>query len=944
MSKVKYVFVGLLIGAFALPWMWVGDPVVVGQTVTVDSTQSPVVVEAVADLANVGLNDGSSVIIKTGAEQGLWRYSKTSSATVGTSVLNGPGGVGRFLSISNSAGTFGGISGLTNITADEITDDTAVEFGVLQGSSAKALTLAELKKTGVQVVNLLQKGADPTGASSSATALDDAIDEAIATGSYIYAPPGTYDLTGWTSKTITQQVVIVGSPEDRPVFEFPDGAATALIKNDGYLRIENVVLDFGGSDYGIEFPSAENGTSLKLVNCLMRNAARCINGLGAPTGVKLLHVEGCEFTDCSYAIGEHNQKTIQRISIVGNYFHDMDDRGEATQVNAIALGGVWSALTEFDSESVHVERNTIRNITNANVSECHAIINYLPYAVISGNVINTVEAASGGDGEGIYNKGYAARITRNVIVNGCADGEGALAIKGGDYSVASGNVIHFDGNSVAASGIFVQSDYCIVRGNHVVGTNDALLSSAIASSGAFGTAIIGNTIRGFQDSAANGISASQSTGTTITNNDIRDCSPGSSGGVFAAVKITAPTKLSGLSIDASTDVITKASHGITENCPVVITSTSSVPGGTTSGQVYYAVSVASNTLKIAKEPSGAAVDITDTGSGTVYLQVVCSGTVVKGNVFRRLGPSSRGVYINRSGLIKDVTIESNEFDAVLGSSIYMDLSGGDDEVDGVDISHNKFCNARSAAAYALAGIDVGNCKRLKIKGNEFVNYTGENGSYNTAGILLTHNVAGENDVTEICDNWFVNITNTASTTRGRCINLSTSTGVVQTLVMDRNRFSNSYYGMNWSNSANPVSWRMVGNYFDSITDVINGTWTASSSYVLRDNYSSGIVLGELNVTQFSAGTLGATETFDWRYISQQTGVLDQNCTISFTAPSSPGRIVVVLAQNGTGGYTVTWPTIIWKSSAQQPDPTANAKSIHEFYYDGTSYYELNTNN
>lgn len=144
MNRWKYALVGLLVGAFAFPLVWNSDPLVIGQTVTVDSTQSPLVVNAVADLAGLTPTDGQSVIIKTGAEKGLWYYDKDSATATGVSVLNGPGSVGRFLVINNDAGS---VAAATAITAAEITNDSLLELQAFDGSSAKSLTLAELKKT-----------------------------------------------------------------------------------------------------------------------------------------------------------------------------------------------------------------------------------------------------------------------------------------------------------------------------------------------------------------------------------------------------------------------------------------------------------------------------------------------------------------------------------------------------------------------------------------------------------------------------------------------------------------------------------------------------------------------------------------------------------------------------------------------------------------------------
>jgi len=194
--------VGVLVGLSGLiQTAWLADPIpALAQTVTVDSTQSPLVVNALADLANLTPTDGQSVIIKTGTEKGLWYYDKDSVAVVDSvAVLTGPGSVGRFLVINNDAGS---IAAATPITAAQIDNDVDLEFGVFDADSARSLTLAELKKTGVQVYNVLQYGAVGDGTTDDTAAIQAALDAASAARAastyaapIVYLPPGEYKTT-----------------------------------------------------------------------------------------------------------------------------------------------------------------------------------------------------------------------------------------------------------------------------------------------------------------------------------------------------------------------------------------------------------------------------------------------------------------------------------------------------------------------------------------------------------------------------------------------------------------------------------------------------------------------------------------------------------------------------------------------------------------------------
>lgn len=84
-------------------------------------------------------------------------------------------------------------------------------------------------------------------------------------------------------------------------------------------------------------------------------------------------------------------------------------------------------------------------------------------------------------------------------------------------------------------------------------------------------------------------------------------------------------------VNASTDVITVASHGLSDGDPVTVTvdSGGSLPGGLTAGTLYYADSVTSSTITLhTATPVGAGnkVDLTSTGSGTLRIRK-CAGSV-----------------------------------------------------------------------------------------------------------------------------------------------------------------------------------------------------------------------------------------------------------------------------------------------------------------------------
>lgn len=71
--------------------------------------------------------------------------------------------------------------------------------------------------------------------------------------------------------------------------------------------------------------------------------------------------------------------------------------------------------------------------------------------------------------------------------------------------------------------------------------------------------------------------------------------------------------------NASTDVITCAGHGYTDDDIVYLTTDGALPSGLTYGKLYYVVSATTNTFKLSLLASGSPIDITDAGTSTHYV-------------------------------------------------------------------------------------------------------------------------------------------------------------------------------------------------------------------------------------------------------------------------------------------------------------------------------------
>jgi hypothetical protein len=95
--------------------------------------------------------------------------------------------------------------------------------------------------------------------------------------------------------------------------------------------------------------------------------------------------------------------------------------------------------------------------------------------------------------------------------------------------------------------------------------------------------------------------------------------------------------------------------------------------------------------------------------------------------------------------------------------------------------------------------------------------------------------------------------------------------------------------------------------------------------------------------QTITSTAGAA-AIDWRNGNKAVITLTENTTITFTAPTSSANLVLVVKQNGTGGWTLALPTMKWPGgTAFTITATASAVDIISIYYDASAYYAVGNN-
>lgn len=137
----------------------------------------------------------------------------------------------------------------------------------------------------------------------------------------------------------------------------------------------------------------------------------------------------------------------------------------------------------------------------------------------------------------------------------------------------------------------------------------------------------------------------------------------------------------------------------------------------------------------------------------------------------------------------------------------------------------------------------------------------------------------------------------------------------------------------------------VGRDADNLID-----FTTDNKITFRTNGADQIEIlstGELDMNDASVGftqqtaTGDGTTTIDWKLGNKFYFTFgNANETFTFTAPSNPCNIVLVLKQYSTGGKTATWPnTVMWPGGTAPTLSTGNNDiDIVCFYWDGTNYF------
>lgn len=104
-------------------------------------------------------------------------------------------------------------------------------------------------------------------------------------------------------------------------------------------------------------------------------------------------------------------------------------------------------------------------------------------------------------------------------------------------------------------------------------------------------------------------------------------------GCYSAVSVT-------FIADSGTDIITASGHGLLDNDPIMVSTTTTLPGGLSSTVTYFARDITTDTLKVSATRGGTAINITSAGSGTHTIKRAYSGLNVTSNDFSQNNPAA----------------------------------------------------------------------------------------------------------------------------------------------------------------------------------------------------------------------------------------------------------------------------------------------------------------
>ncbi len=636
------------------------------------------------------------------------------------------------------------------IAASGISSDSNLLLDTSYNGIERKLSLAELKKTGVQVVNVLQYGADPTGATSSSAEFASAFSSAIATDSVIYIPAGAYDLDSWTTLTLGsgESLTVVCDEgavieSDRATDFIRCGTSSTLVWDGGRVTSFN----FGFAPYA----NSTGGNRFVIRNAEIDDCVRGIADVGTWSGTFTeFRVENCKIHDCdTFGI-------LIRATDFDNAIIDANDiysiGGNQTNVAAISFG---SGLSPTSARRCVVTRNRIHDISSSNTSggvEIGGIYVLCDNAIITHNHVSDVDAASGTDCEGIYAKVRWGVISNNSLVNAGERGEGFIAVKGETRSGLSGTPYGYSmvisGNHISATrasttnntGIYCAIADCLISNNVIDCDGGSMYRGIVAAQE--NIVVTSNAIRGLYHATQSVIGITTTyDNATVTNNTLCNFSTIGSGGIYAIYLQSADNQI------CSGNNIYSLTGGTSQQVAIGTNQTSSMDNIRIFGNTIRDCSVGIY-LGLTGSAIATNVDISHNfihGLDRASLLVVgiwcqkASGLTVRYNTIKDINSDdsaldARGIYLQKSSGVTFTAVEcignivdnlQHSTNAARARSTMIQFSdAGSDVV----FSNNTVRNS----GIGFYGISVSNISGLTYSGNRSINNTTDWSGYTFA--------------------------------------------------------------------------------------------------------------------------------------------------------------------------------------------------------------------
>jgi hypothetical protein len=361
---------------------------------------------------------------------------------------------------------------LASATADNVTYS--------QGSTGYSARTVE-DKFQSESLSLLDFGADPTGAVSSAGALSSAMDAAMTLGCTLHIPAGTYLLSSWTVKATTARLDITA---DAGATLNCTASNARFVAPSHEFTMDGLTL----TGFTSAVRQATTGGSkieiCRITNCRFETLETYYIYLRTP--FELFELENCVF-DGTGSTSPNNivvlgtggvgaETDYRSVQILNCLFQDLD-----------CTAGAKFNVCDIFAETVAMHHNTFRNITHSGGAWESTILNLdVQYAHISDNVFETFTPNTSTPVSVIRLEG----IERGGTLASSAD-------HFGHTSVVSGNIINEYSSASTLYGIRFGIDEIVVSNNIMY---NVLADTSSWSYGVFcnATATYGVTVTGNQ--------------------------------------------------------------------------------------------------------------------------------------------------------------------------------------------------------------------------------------------------------------------------------------------------------------------------------------------------------------------------------------------------------------------------------------------------------------